>query len=119
MPTAVQKYLDSNNLHEVLAEHQAILRLYKRDIAKYEKNGAVLPMEVKSGKDYHRHNTLSNVMSNQNYQIPKAVVFSNENFSQSDKVMYLPVYMAMFIEKQLPVDINYKVDLQHFVAAIQ
>ena len=251
MPAVVQKYLDSNNLQEVLAEQQAILRLYKRDIAKYdkknklyieeifdlipselnaknkrfilknlnenakfsyfensfvwlkeagvalpvynveepviplklsrsrnlfklfqndvgllasqyadgiqlrlltdaksinfgsvyenaiaqelyahgfdlyyfnskkqgeldfviEKNGAVLPIEVKSGKDYHRHNALSNVMSNQNYQIPEAVVFSNENFRQSDKVMYLPVYMAMFLKKQPPVDITYKVDL--------
>ena len=251
MPAAVQKYLDSNNLQEVLAEQQAILRLYKRDIAKYdkknklyieeifdlipselnaknkrfilknlnenakfshfensfiwlkeagvalpvynveepviplklsrsrnlfklfqndvgllasqyadgiqlrlltdaksinfgsvyenaiaqelyahgfdlyyfnskkqgeldfviEKNGAVLPIEVKSGKDYHRHNALSNVMSNQNYQIPEAIVFSNENFHQSDKVMYLPVYMAMFLDKQTPVDITYKVDL--------
>jgi hypothetical protein len=251
MPAAVQKYLDSNNLQEVLAEQQAILRLYKRDIAKYdkknklyleeifdlipselnaknkrfilknlnenakfshfensfiwlkeagvalpvynveepviplklsrsrnlfklfqndvgllasqyadgiqlrlltdaksinfgsvyenaiaqelyahgfdlyyfnskkqgeldfviEKNGAVLPIEVKSGKDYHRHNALSNVMSNQNYQIPEAIVFSNENFRQSDKVMYLPVYMAMFLEKQNPVNTTYKVDL--------
>ena len=251
MPAAVQKYLDSNNLQEVLAEQQAILRLYKRDIAKYdkknklyleeifdlipselnaknkrfilknlnenakfshfensfiwlkeagvalpvynveepviplklsrsrnlfklfqndvgllasqyadgiqlrlltdaksinfgsvyenaiaqelyahgfdlyyfnskkqgeldfviEKNGAVLPIEVKSGKDYHRHNALSNVMSNQNYQIPEAIVFSNENFRQSDKVMYLPVYMALFLEKQNPVDTTYKVDL--------
>ena len=251
MPAAVQKYLDSNNLQEVLAEQQAILRLYKRDIAKYdnknklyleeifdlipselnaknkrfilknlnenakfshfensfiwlkeagvalpvynveepaiplklsrsrnlfklfqndvgllasqyadgiqlrlltdaksinfgsvyenaiaqelsahgfdlyyfnskkqgeldfviEKNGAVLPIEVKSGKDYHRHNALTNVMSDQNYQIPEAIVFSNENYRQPDKVMYLPVYMAMFIEKQTPVDITYKVDL--------
>jgi hypothetical protein len=50
-------------------------------------------------------------MSNQDYQIPEAIVFSNENFRQSDKVMYLPIYMAMFIEKQPPVDITYKVDL--------
>ena len=251
MPAAVQKYLDSNNLQEVLAEQQAILRLYKRDIAKYdkknklyieeifdqipselnaknkrfilknlnenakflhfensfiwlkeagvalpvynvdepiiplklsrsrnlfklfqndvgllasqyadgiqlrlltdaksinfgsvyenaiaqelsahgfdlyyfnskrqgeldfviEKNGVVFPIEVKSGKDYHRHNALSNVISNQTYQIPEAVVFSNENFSQSEKVMYLPVYMTMFVEKQPSVDITYKVDL--------
>lgn len=251
MPAAVQKYLDSNNLQEVLAEQQAILRLYKRDIAKYdkknklyieeifdqipselnaknkrfilknlnenakflhfensfiwlkeagvalpvynvdepiiplklsrsrnlfklfqndvgllasqyadgiqlrlltdaksinfgsvyenaiaqelfahgfelyyfnskkqgeldfviEKNGDVLPIEVKSGKDYHRHNALSNVISNQDYQIPEAIVFSNENLRQSDKVMYLPIYMAIFLEKQASVDITYKVDL--------
>lgn len=251
MPAAVQKYLDSNNLQEVLAEQQAILRLYKRDIAKYdkknklyleeifdlipselnaknkrfilknlnenakfshfensfiwlkeagvalpvynveepviplklsrsrnlfklfqndvgllasqyadgiqlrlltdaksinfgsvyenaiaqelyahgfdlyyfnskkqgeldfviEKSGSVLPIEVKSGKDYHRHNALSNVMGNPDYSIPQAYVFSNENVRQADKVVYLPIYMAMFLEKQPLVDITYKVDL--------
>jgi len=251
MPAAVQKYLDSNNLQEVMAEQQAILRLYRRDIAKYdkknklyleeifdlipselnaknkrfilknlnenakfshfensfiwlkeagvalpvynveepvvplklsrsrnlfklfqndvgllasqyadgiqlklltntksinfgsvfenaiaqelsahgfdlyyfnskkqgeldfvvEKSGVVLPIEVKSGKDYHRHNALSNVMSNPTYQLPMALVFSNENYRQSDNVMYLPVYMVMFLEKQSSVDIIYKVDL--------
>lgn len=38
MPAAVQKYLDTNNLQEVLAEQQAIIHLYKRDIAKYDRN---------------------------------------------------------------------------------
>jgi len=251
MPAAVQRYLDSNNLQEVLAEQQAILRLYKRDIAKYdkknklyleeifdlipselnaknkrfilknlnenakfshfensfiwlkeagvalpvynveepviplklsrsrnlfklfqndvgllasqyadgiqlrllsdaksinfgsvyenviaqelhahgfdlyyfnskkqgeldfviEKDGKSLPIEVKSGKDYHRHNALSNVISNQSYHISEVIVFSNDNFKQSDMVMYLPIYMAMFLEKQPPVNITYKVDL--------
>ena len=76
-----------------------------------EKNGTVIPVEVKSGKDYHRHNALSNVLSNQTYPIEEAVVFSNENLSQTGKVMYLPIYMVMFLEKQTPVDITYKVDL--------
>ena len=37
MPSAVQKYLDTNNLRNVLKEQRDIIRTYKRDITKYEK----------------------------------------------------------------------------------
>ena len=37
MPAAVQKYLDTNNLRNVLNEQRDIIRTYKRDITKYEK----------------------------------------------------------------------------------
>ena len=36
MPAAVSKYLESNNLQEVMAIQQDIIRLYKRDIAQYD-----------------------------------------------------------------------------------
>lgn len=36
MPAAVSKYLESNNLQEVIAVQQQIIRLYKRDIAQYD-----------------------------------------------------------------------------------
>ena len=37
--------------------------------------GKMLPIEVKSGKDYERHNALSNVMENEEYAVPMAYVF--------------------------------------------
>lgn len=76
-----------------------------------EKDGRVIPIEVKSGKDYQRHNALTNVLSNKDYDIRQAIVFGNDNVSQNGKVLYLPMYMAAFLEKQKPVDIVYKVDL--------
>ena len=76
-----------------------------------EKGGQVLPIEVKSGKDYQRHNALSNVMANKDYDIPQAIVFGNDNVSQVGNVLYLPVYMAAFFERQAPVDVTYRVDL--------
>lgn len=76
-----------------------------------EKGGKVVPIEVKSGKDYQRHNALSNVMANTDYQIPEALVFTNENVSQNGKVLFLPIYMAAFLEKQVPIDVVYRVDL--------
>lgn len=76
-----------------------------------EKCGKTLPIEVKSGKDYQRHNALSNVMANEDYQIQQAYVFSNGNVSQEGRVLYLPIYMAAFLERQVPIDVVYKVDL--------
>lgn len=76
-----------------------------------EKDGMVLPIEVKSGKDYERHRALSNVMSSTTYQIPKAYVLCNENIKQVGKIVYLPIYMLMFIEKGLALPTTYKVDL--------
>lgn len=76
-----------------------------------EKDGEIVPIEVKSGKDYQRHNALSNVMTNAEYHIPQALVFTNENVSQDGKVLYLPIYMVAFLEKQTNIDVVYRVDL--------
>lgn len=77
-----------------------------------ENDGAILPIEIKSGKAYHRHNARNNVLSNQQYAIPKAIVFSNENVEEQDKVIYFPIYMIMFLQKQeLSDDAIYKFDI--------
>ena len=36
MPAVVQRYIDTNNLNEVLRVQQGIVQLYKKDIAKYD-----------------------------------------------------------------------------------
>jgi len=76
-----------------------------------EHQGNVLPIEVKSGKSYSRHNALNNLLSCENYDIPEAMVFSNENVHQSDKVIYYPIYLVMFLEKEgISEDVIYKPD---------
>ncbi len=76
-----------------------------------EYDNHVLPIEVKSGKDYARHNALSNVMDNKGYDIPYAFVFCQENIKVKERVTYLPIYMITFLE-QIPVEDNvYKFDL--------
>ena len=65
-----------------------------------ECGGDVLPIEIKSGKDYARHAALDNVMANPDYAIPAAYVFQNDNLRVDGKVAYLPMYMLMFLEKQ-------------------
>lgn len=76
-----------------------------------EYQGNVLPIEVKSGKNYERHNALSNVMASAEYAIPEALVLCNGNVKVVDKVIYVPIYMLMFMEKEVKVDVKYKVDL--------
>ena len=77
-----------------------------------ESDNEIIPVEVKSGKDYERHNALSNVMSNADYGIRKAYVLCNDNLHKVGNVEYLPVYMVMFIQKNRDVeDLIYKVDL--------
>ncbi|MDO4988076.1 MAG: AAA family ATPase [Synergistes sp.] len=77
-----------------------------------EKRGVILPIEIKSGKDYTKHAALSNVMANNDYAIPEAYVFHNGNVSVSDKVSYYPIYMLMFVEKKKAESpLIYKIDL--------
>ena len=77
-----------------------------------EHQGSVLPIEIKSGKDYTKHAALSNVMANVNYAIPTAYVFHNGNVSVSDKVVYYPIYMLMFVQKEkIEEDMVYRLDL--------
>lgn len=62
-----------------------------------EYNGEILPIEVKSGKDYNRHSALNNVLNISNYSVKEAFVLSNYNVSVVDKITYYPIYMLMFI----------------------
>ncbi|MDO4567139.1 MAG: ATP-binding protein, partial [Oscillospiraceae bacterium] len=77
-----------------------------------ELGGEVLPIEIKSGKDYTKHAALNNVLANEDYAIPAAYVFHNGNVSVSGKVTYMPVYMLMFIQREkAPAELIYKIDL--------
>ena len=75
-----------------------------------EHDGAVLPIEVKSGKDYERHRALSGVMSNAAYDIPLAIVFCQDNVQVKERVVYLPIYMLMFLQREAATDLIYHFD---------
>lgn len=76
-----------------------------------ELGGRILPIEVKSGKDYEVHRALSNIMDCDEYDLSEAVVFSNDNLHMVGKIVYAPIYMAMFIEKNNDAPAYYRVDL--------
>ena len=77
-----------------------------------EYEGKVLPIEIKSGKDYERHAALNNCMKNPRYDIPKSYVFCNENVKEAGEIIYYPVYMISFLHKDKEMeDMIYKPDL--------
>jgi len=58
---------------------------------------SVVPIEIKSGKDYTVHSALSNFVKNEDYNIKKAYVLSNEReVKRKGKITYLPIYNIMF-----------------------
>lgn len=69
-----------------------------------DENGVVL-IEVKSGKGYQRHSAINNIKE---IYKAKAIVFSKENITFENNILYLPLYMLMFIkkEKECAIDIN-------------
>lgn len=77
-----------------------------------EYQGEVLPIEVKSGKDYTRHRALDHVLQNEAYGIRQAIVFSDENIQVKDNVFYCPVYLVGMFKKQVAEeDLIYQLDL--------
>lgn len=62
-------------------------------------NLAALPLEIKSGKDYTVHSALDRFVSNESYNIPRAIVFSNSGkVFEKDKILYMPIYYCMFLK---------------------
>ena len=65
-----------------------------------EHAGEVLPIEVKSGKDYEKHSALDNVLRVPEYGIKNAYVFTNDNVKTIGRISYFPIYMVMFLEEK-------------------
>lgn len=74
-------------------------------------HGEILPIEIKSGKDFKEHRALSSIMSGGEYSIKNAVVFSGENISEESGILYAPIYMLMFLKREDPIPLTYKIDL--------
>lgn len=59
---------------------------------------SILPIEIKSGKDYANFRALPKLVSNENYRIKKAYVMNNNPETKNDgKIYYTPIYNIMFI----------------------
>ena len=62
---------------------------------------SVVPIKVKSGKDYTVHSALNHFVSNAEYHIQTAFVLSNaREITAKGKITYLPIYDIMFFENQ-------------------
>ena len=62
-------------------------------------NLSILPIEVKSGRDYTIHSALNHFLNNESYPAKCGYVLSNEREIKTiGKVTYLPIYFVMFIK---------------------
>lgn len=60
---------------------------------------SVVPIEVKSGKDYAVHSALNTFVHNEDYHIKKAFVLSNEReVHTKGRITYMPIYYIMFFQ---------------------
>lgn len=58
---------------------------------------SVLPLEVKSGKDYKVHSALDKFITTPDYHIHHGIVLSNEQHVFQEKgITYMPIYYVMF-----------------------
>lgn len=77
-----------------------------------ENKESVIPIEVKSGKNYKKHNALDNLLT-KDFGISKAYILSNNNIEVYENKIYLPIYMIMFFEKDKVRNMRYKIDLSN------
>lgn len=68
----------------------------------------ILPIEVKSGKDYTRHSALNNLLKVRDYDIASGLVLSNSREIKTvGNVSYMPVYYVMFIDANAVEDLYF------------
>lgn len=63
-----------------------------------ENGTSIIPIEVKSGKDYIRHCSLNNLLDNNEFNINESIILTNDNVVVVNKRNYYPIYMIMFVQ---------------------
>ena len=77
-----------------------------------EFDGELLPIEIKSGKNYKNHIALNNLIRTPGLTIHKPIVFCIGNVEDTNDVTYLPLYLIMYLknEKKLGnIDISFSI----------
>ena len=63
-------------------------------------NLTVMPIEVKSGKDYTVHSALDKFLNTEDYNVKKAVVLNSEReVQEKNGIIYQPIYYCMFFDQ--------------------
>lgn len=105
-----QKSVNLGSVYECVVASELIAHGYELFYYDNKNNGEVdyiiddvenlstIPIEIKSGKDYSVHSALNHFVSNPDYNVKRAYVFSNERIVYTNnKITYLPIYFIMFL----------------------
>lgn len=77
-----------------------------------QKNNELIALEIKSGKDYHRHAALQKILYSDEWDIKEGYVFCIGNIEVDDKTTYYPLYMIQFLQQStMPKSMIVQVDL--------
>lgn len=77
-----------------------------------QKNNSAVVLEIKSGKDYHRHSALDKALEKEEWNIQNAYIFCAGNIETTENITYLPLYMIQFLKPdELPEELIVKVDI--------
>ena len=94
--------LTENFVAAELRKHGHKLHYYDRksrqelDFLLAEDNKVTI-IEVKSGDTYKRHGSVDTALQEQPEKIGKVVVMNKFNYEKTEKILYVPLYMAAFI----------------------
>lgn len=80
----------------------------------FEDNNGIVLIEVKSGKNYTRHSAINNILREYDCGISRAIVFSIDNVKEEGRLVYLPLYMLMFLNKDIDLDVDINIDKYKF-----
>lgn len=93
-----------NAFAELLKANGFALRyLNKKNIGELDfvvqQNDEVMPIEIKSGKDYKTHAALNKALKVKEWNLKKGIVFCMDNIQKTEKITYLPWYLVMFLKQ--------------------
>ncbi len=61
-------------------------------------NNSATVLEIKSGKDYHRHPALEKALETKEWNIQNVFIFCIGNVETKEKISYMPLYMIQFLK---------------------
>ena len=69
-------------------------KLGELDFLIQDRGDRIIPLEVKSGKNYKRHRALDNVLAMEGYHLQQGYVLGSSNVQAEGRITYLPIYMT-------------------------
>lgn len=130
-PFSVREEIISNANNDfnngALFENYAAQELYANNLIPYyyrstdigeidfmvEIDSKVVPIEIKSGKEYKAHKALDNLMKKYPNSIQNPIVFSPYNVLLKEGINYFPIYMIGFLKNKEARSYEIKIDIEN------